>query len=103
MDETTKGGGMDEMCLEHSAHARAIGKHDERLDAHGRQLDTLAETLAALKEIERQNQERIDAMDSRIAELEAQPAERWDHVAKAAATAVTAGFVGWALASLGIG
>ena len=35
------------MCMEHSAHARAIQKHDERLDAHGRQLDTLAETLAA--------------------------------------------------------
>lgn len=94
---------MDETCKEHSAHERAIGKHDERLDAHGRQLDTLAETLAALKEIERQNQERIDAMDRRIAELEAQPAERWNHAAKAAATAVTAGFVGWALASLGIG
>ena len=54
---------MDEVCMEHSAHARAIRKHDERLDAHGRQLDTLAETLAALKEIERQNQERIDAPD----------------------------------------
>lgn len=94
---------MGDVCMEHSAHARAIEKHDERLDSHGRQLDTLAETLAALKEIERQNQERIDAMDSRIAELEAQPAKRWDHVAKAAATAVTAGFVGWALASLGIG
>ena len=52
---------------------------------------------------ERAIRKRIDAMDSRISQLEAQPAERWDHVAKAAATAVTAGFVGWALASLGIG
>ena len=56
-------------CPKHSAHERAILQHDKRLDAHGAQLDAVNETLAALKEIERQNQERIDAMDSRIAEL----------------------------------
>lgn len=103
MDETTKGGGMDEMCMEHSAHARAIEKHDERLDAHGRQLDTLAETLAALKEIERQNQERIDAMDRRIAELEAQPAKRWEKAVTVAITGVVGAVVGMALAAAGMG
>ncbi len=94
---------MDETCKEHSAHARAIRKHDERLDSHGRQLDTLAETLAALKEIERQNQARIDAMDSRISELEAAPAERWEKVATTAITGVVGAVVGMALASAGIG
>ena len=81
---------MDETCKEHSAHERAIGKHDERLDAHGRQLDTLAETLAALKEIERQNQERLDGHDDRISALESAPAKRWDTVTNYALTAILA-------------
>lgn len=89
--------------MEHSAHARAIRKHDERLDTHGRQLDTLAETLAALKEIERQNQERIDAMEGRIADLEAQPAERWERVVGTAITGVVGAAVGMALAAAGMG
>lgn len=94
---------MDETCKEHSAHERAIRKHDERLDAHGRQLDTLDETLAALKEIERQNQERIDAMDRRIAELEAQPAQRWEKAVTVAITGVVGAVVGMALAAAGMG
>ena len=94
---------MGDVCMEHSAHERAIGKHDERLDAHGRQLDTLAETLAALKEIERQNQERIDAMDRRIAELEAQPAQRWEKAVTVAITGVVGAAVGMALAAAGMG
>ena len=94
---------MDEVCMEHSAHARAIEKHDERLDAHGAQLDTLAETLAALKEIERQNQERIDAMDRRIAGLEAQPAQRGEEAVTVAITGVVGAAVGMALAAAGMG
>ena len=50
--------------------------HDKRLDSHGGQIDDIKETLAALREIERQNQERIDRMDERIAALEAVPAKR---------------------------
>ena len=94
---------MNEVCIEHSAHARAIRKHDERLDSHGRQLDTLGETLATLKEIERQNQERIDAMDRRIAELEAQPAQRWEKAVTVAITGVVGAVVGTALAAAGMG
>ena len=65
---------MEQHCPEHSAHGRAIREHDTQLDAHGEQLDKLNETLAALKEIERQNQERIDSMGERIAALESVPA-----------------------------
>ena len=68
---------MEQRCPEHSAHQRAIREHDSQLDAHGEQLDKLNETLAALKEIEHQNQQRIDAMDERIAVLESVPAARW--------------------------
>ena len=91
------------MCMEHSAHARAIQKHDERLDSHGRQLDTLTETLAALMEIERQNQERIDAMESRIAELEAQPAQRWEKAVTVAIPGVVGGALVMALSAAGMG
>lgn len=94
---------MDETCKEHSAHARAIEKHDERLDAHGRQLDTLAETLAALKEIERQNQERIDAIEGRVSQLESVPNERWEKAVTVAITGVVGAAVGMALAAAGMG
>lgn len=94
---------MDETCKEHSAHERAIGKHDKRLDAHGRQLDTLAETLAALKEIERQNQERIDAIEGRVSQLESVPNERWEKAVTVAITGVVGAVVGMALAAAGMG
>lgn len=94
---------MDETCKEHSAHERAIGKHDERLDAHGRQLDTLTETLAALKEIERQNQERIDAIEGRVSQLESVPNERWEKAVTVAITGVVGAVVGMALAAAGMG
>ena len=92
---------MDEFCPEHSAHKRAIAHHDSRLDAHGEQLDKLNETLAALKEIERQNQERIDKMDARIAALESVPAARWNKATDYALTAMLGAVVGFAASHLG--
>ena len=70
-------------CPKHSAHERAILQHDKRLDA-------VNETLAALKEIERQNQERLDGHDDRISALESAPAKRWDTVTNYALTAILA-------------
>lgn len=93
---------MGDVCMEHSAHARAIEKHDERLDSHGRQLDTLGETLATLEEIERQNQERIDALEGRVSQLESVPNERWEKIVGAMLTAIVGAVVGMALASAGI-
>lgn len=73
-----------EHCPEHSAHDRAIRDHDKQFDeadrhfaATSEQLNSINETLAALREIERQNQELIDAMGERIAALESVPAARW--------------------------
>ena len=60
-------------------------------------------TGLTLKEIERQNQERIDAMESRIAELEAQPAQRWEKAVTVAITGVVGAVVGMALAAAGMG
>lgn len=94
---------MDETCKAHSAHERAIRRHDERLDAYGGQLETLAETLAALKEIERQNQERIDAIEGRVSQLESVPNERWEKAVTVAITGVVGAAVGMALAAAGMG
>lgn len=91
-----------EHCEDHSAHERAIGVHDKRLDAHGGQIDLILETLATLKEIERQNQERIDALEARIASMEALPSQKWDTLVKALITGVVGAVVGFCLAQIGI-
>lgn len=95
-------GDMEEHCADHSAHERAIKAHDKRLDSHSRQLDAFLETLATLKEIERQNQERIDRMDARLEALEAVPGERWEALAKQALIVVVAAVVGYALGLIGL-
>ena len=92
-----------EHCPEHSAHERAIEQHDHRLDAHGESLDKLTETLATLREIERQNQERIDTMGERIAALESVPASRWQKATDYVLAAVLGLAVGAMAASIGLG
>ncbi len=92
----------DGHCISHAEHARAISVHDKRLDAHGGQLDDIKETLAALREIERQNQERIDAMERRVAALEAVPARRWDALVGYVLAALAGGVSGMAMAHMGL-
>lgn len=94
---------MEQHCPEHSAHDRAIREHDTQLDAHGEQLDKLNEMLAALKEIERQNQERIDSMGERIAALESVPASRWQKATDYVLAAVLGLAVGMMAANIGLG
>lgn len=94
---------MEQHCPERSAHGRAIREHDTQLDAHGEQLDKLNETLAALKEIERQNQERIDSMGERIAALESVPASRWQKATDYVLAAVLGLAVGMMAANIGLG
>lgn len=84
-----------EVCPGHSAHARAIEHHDRRLDAHGEQIDKLSAAVASLTEIERQNQERIDKMDERLAALESVPASRWNKVTEYALTALLGAVIGF--------
>lgn len=91
-----------EHCPEHSAHERAIEQHDHRLDAHGDSLDKLTETLAALKEIERQNQERIDSMGERLAALESVPADKWHKASDYVLTAALGVVMGVIAANTGL-
>lgn len=84
-----------EVCPGHSAHERAIQHHDRRLDAHGEQIDKLSAAVASLTEIERQNQERIDKMDERLAALESVPASRWNKATDYALTALLGAVIGF--------
>ncbi len=93
---------MEDTCSQHSAHERAIHVHDQRLDAHGQQLDSIRETLAALEIIERQNQERIDALDDRVDALESIPANKWNTITNYALTAFVGAVIGLVLANMGI-
>ena len=91
-----------EHCPEHSAHERAIEQHDHRLDAHGKSLDTLSETLAALREIEHQNQMCIDRMDERLAALESEPADKWRRTSDYVLTAILGVVLGLVASNLGL-
>lgn len=94
---------MDEVCIEHAAHARAIGKHDERLDAHGDEIDQLRDCVTRLTALQEADAAwRADA-EKRIDALEAAPGERWERVVTTALTGVVGAVVGMALASAGIG
>ena len=98
-----------EHCPEHSAHDRAIRDHDkqcEEADRHfaatSEQLNSINETLAALREIERQNQELIDAMGERIDALENVPADRWNKVVDYALTCVLGIALGFMASNIGL-
>lgn len=93
---------MEQHCPEHSAHDRAIREHDSQLGSHGEQLDKLNETLAALKEIEHQNQQRIDAMGERLDALESVPADRWNKVVDYALTCVLGIAIGFMASNIGL-
>lgn len=93
---------MDNLCPEHSAHERAIESHEKRLDSHGKSLDAVMETLATLKEIEHQNQERIDRVEEALAEIKARPAKRWDAVADKVLMLLIAAVFGLVISHIGI-
>ncbi len=84
-------------CPEHSAHERAISEHDGQLA----QIGAINETLAALRVIERQNQELIDAMGERIDALEDVPADRWNKAVDCALTCVLGIAIGFMASNIG--
>lgn len=91
-----------EECLGNPAHSRAIEMHDKRLDAHSADIHEMQKLLVKLTQIEEQNQARINAVEQRLAEIDARPAKRWDTLAVAVLTAVVAGMVGYLLRGLGL-
>ncbi len=93
---------MDDLCMEHSAHERAITRHDARLDGHSAQLDELRDCVTRLTALQEQDAAWRSEAEKRIEALESKPSERWDAIARTTLTAVVAGVVGMALAGVGI-
>lgn len=93
---------MDEVCREHSAHERAISRHDGRLDSHSAQLDELRECVTRLTALQEADAVWRDEAEKRLDALENVPRRRWESVASTAITAVVAGVAGVALATFGI-
>lgn len=91
-----------EHCPEHSAHDRAIRDHDRQFAAAGEQINAITETLAALREIEHQNQQRIDAIGERLDALENVPADRWNKVVDYALTCVLGIAIGFMASNIGL-
>lgn len=89
-------------CMEHSAHERAIRTHDERLEAHGGEIDELRECVVRLTALQEAHTAWQADADERIAALEAVPAKRWESVANYALTAALAFVVGIVATHLGI-
>lgn len=86
-------------CDEHSAHRRAIAKHDDRLDSHSRQMDEMRECIVRLTVIEESAEEWRRDAEMRISKLEQAPAGNWDALVKAAISTVVGAVIGAVIAS----
>lgn len=89
-------------CLDHSAHQRAIDSHDERLEAHGGEIDELRECVVRLTALQEAHTAWQEHADERISALEAAPAKRWESVTNYVLTAALAFVVGIVATHLGI-
>ncbi len=93
---------LEDTCREHSAHERAISRHDGRLDSHSAQLDELRDCVTRLTALQEADAEwRLEA-EQRIEALENLPRKRWDLIVNTVLTAVVAGVAGVALATIGL-
>lgn len=91
-----------EYCMDHSAHARAIKVHDNRLDEHGKELDQLSECVVRLTTIQEDNAARLKEIDDRLLAIENKPAEKWDKMSTQILTAVISFVIGLVMSSLGL-
>lgn len=93
---------MEDVCFEHSAHERAINKHDKRLDGHSAQLDELRDCVTRLTALQEADAAwRIDA-ERRLDALEAAPAAKWRTVETAIVSTFAGGIAGALLVVSGI-
>ena len=90
------------VCNDHSAHSVRIGGLEERVAAHGEELDLATETLAKLGQIEEQNREQLKRMDARITSLENEKGRRWDALVGYLMTAIIGAVLGYIFSQLGL-
>lgn len=104
---------IDDVCADHSAHARALKQHDKRLDSHSDEIDDIKACVVRITALlERQQDEANkqaeayekwrDESETRIATLEAKPGQRWEQVQGYLLTCVLGLVVGIVGAYLGL-
>lgn len=74
----------------------------KKLEGEHEVLQQLATSVAVMAEQMKQVNTAVRTLDHKVDELEGKPARRWDAVIAAAATAIVAALVGYALARIGI-
>ena len=90
-------------CLVHSAHDRAIQVHDQRLNTHSDEIDSLRECIVKLTTLQEQSLEWKKEADARITALETVPASRWEKVVGTVITGVVSAIVGAITAVIALG
>ncbi len=93
---------MEDVCMEHSAHERAIGKHDARLDSHSEAIDQLRDCVTRLTALQEQDAAWHAEAEKHIEALESAPAARWKTVETAAISTLAGGVAGAVLMAIGI-
>lgn len=93
---------MDVLCNEHSAHEVRISGLEQRVDAHGDELDDLKECVVRLTALQAANSKWQETADDRIAALEAAPGRRWESLANYIMTAVVALIIGMLAGQIGL-
>lgn len=82
---------MEEVCADHSAHARAIRQHEKRLDGHSGEIDDIKSCVVRITALLERQQDEADKQakayekwrdesEARISALEAKPGQRWEQV-----------------------
>lgn len=100
---------MPDTCKYHVAHEQALDNDKQRLNSHGRSLDSLAETNARTVEILSNIERRMSAaevraekQEARIVAIENKPAKKWETVTGYIMTAVVALIIGAAASQIGL-
>lgn len=88
--------------MQHSAHARAIGKHDERLDGHSESIDQLRDCVTRLTALQEADAEWRKDAEARLDALESVPSSRWGALVNSGISALGGGLVGAALILFGM-
>lgn len=86
-----------EFCTEHSAHAQLLKRQDDRLNAHGRELDSLNVCITKLTVIQEELTEWRHETDDRLTVLEREPATKWNLVVTTVITSLVTALISSAI------
>lgn len=91
-----------EFCTEHSAHAQLLKRQDDRLNAHGKELNSLNVCIAKLTVIQEELTNWRHETDDRLTVLEKEPANRWNLVVTTVITSLITALISSTITALSI-